>query len=227
MASAIRPTLRISEEQPYKEAIGLRAVDVLPHSSDDINQSKNNIVYVKSSGNFLSKKIRRSISKVADISEEIEEETYKTPHEQSRPIICSIYNYPIRGQVWKFNLCAIRKGNKSQSVEFALADERGQIMAFSCGKNSYYTIQSATSIESSVTSICYIESRKQDIALAYENGKQVIVDYETRDIVMSINTTALRKQIPVSPIRASRSHPYKPLIVNIHDNGRISLWDIG
>jgi hypothetical protein len=77
------------------------------------------------------------------------------------------------GKQWKYKLCDVRKGN--QFSDFVLSDERGQIVVFSLDKNIYHTAKSASN---PVSSLCFVESRKQDLVVAYENRTQVVIDYE-------------------------------------------------
>jgi hypothetical protein len=180
--------------------IGFDVNEVIHHLKENDSSNQEGYTYIKTSGSFLQPNVKASRT----------------------GILSTLCNYPNRGKTWKFNASAFRQ--TKQTNDFLLADERGQVIVFSYEKNQYHVLKAAST---AVTSLCFIESRKKDVAIAYESGLQIIMDSESKDLVMTIPAHYCRDEPNIiAPARFMRSHPTKPLLIDVYDDNTIALWDV-
>lgn len=143
----------------------------------------------------------------------------------SNGVVSTIWNYPIRGNIWRFRLVCFRS---KQSNEFVASDERGQVVLFSLDDNTYQTLRSA-STSTAITALCFIESRRHEVAIAFASGAVVVIDSCSRDLVMTVlpnHAHAHDHAHGHSSVLYMKSHPLKPILLTVDQNNVLSLFDL-
>ena len=137
-------------------------------------------------------------------------------------ILATLWNFPIRNNLWKFKTCAFRVNDlHNETNAFVLADERGQVYFFSIINNTYKIIRTAST---PVSTMCFIESRLNEIIIAYKNGMILIINTEFHKIIANIQNKFNGKHS--SMIKLIRTHPNKDIIILLDSNKRLYVWNI-
>ena len=140
-------------------------------------------------------------------------------------LLTTIWNYPMRGHLWKMESTVFN----TNTGEFLINDERGQIYRFSIGDALYESIRAAST---PVSAISYVNYRNFEVIIAYENGSVIIFDTESKELIGSLvpipNTSAVSvtSSLPSAPVRILRCHPSKPLVAACADDCTVRLWDL-
>ncbi len=101
--------------------------------------------------------------------------------------------------------------------EYCIADSDGHVYRFNLAQNQYYSIRSSTI---AVSSMEYIHSRSDQLALAYNNGLVIIVDTVSGGVISNIQNTN------GSAIKLMKCHPTKPMLITASAQGVVSIWDL-
>ena len=108
------------------------------------------------------------------------------------------------------------------SGDFAVCDSHGQVFYFHMGGNSYQLVRLGG--DSNITSICFLHSKLNYLASAYDDGSLVVIDLKQRKAVASMET------LGGGVIHMLRCHPTHSLLVglSVHASGgrTLDLYDM-
>lgn len=128
-------------------------------------------------------------------------------------MVCTIWNYPMRGQLWRMHQVSADVKNK----RFAIADERGQVYCFDVKENVYSLVRMASV---SISAIQFVPGSNSQLIVAYESGVVLIIDTLTKGILANISMQS------GTVVRLIRCHPTKMVVLLGLDDGSIAMWDI-
>jgi hypothetical protein len=128
-------------------------------------------------------------------------------------LVSTVFNPPVKDRIWKITKVCVHH----RTGHIATADERGQVYSYSLDDNSYSCVRLAST---PVSALDFIQSRKNELMIAYQNGSIVVVNIESKLIVGTIRLPS------PSPIILIRCHVKAPVATMLAQDGSLSMWDL-
>jgi hypothetical protein len=202
-----QPMNTVRHSHDSSTANGDMDTSVTSTNNTDVITSDQHVVYLKSKGYFLTRKV----------------------HAREGGRVMTLWNYPLRNRLWSFTTVTFH----ARTGSFALADERGQVYKMSMSQYLYESVRLAST---PVSALCFLVPHKNHLVIAYENSTIVIIDTQTKEIQGNIHlphtvansTTVSGTTVAVAKpfARLIRSHPTKELVIVVTNDMTVHLWSL-